>query len=108
MAQPLKGKILKFEQDYIETEIKWNLKLGDDIFKKIEVTRAVRWLKSEIKNNSDIETDLISEPLADIYIKQELFDKAILVFEKLTLKYPEKNIYFANRILEIKSKFNNQ
>ncbi|OFX34300.1 MAG: hypothetical protein A2X08_17295 [Bacteroidetes bacterium GWA2_32_17] len=63
---------------------------------------------SEIKNNSDIETDLISEPLADIYIKQELFDKAILVFEKLTLKYPEKNIYFANRILEIKSKFNNQ
>ena len=53
MAQPLKGKILKFEQDYIETEIKWNLKLGDDIFKKIEVTRAVRWLKSEIKNNSN-------------------------------------------------------
>ena len=53
MAQPLKSKILKFEQDYIETEIKWNLKLGDDIFKKIEVTRAVRWLKSEIKNNSN-------------------------------------------------------
>ena len=53
MAQPLKDKILKFEQDYIETEIKWNLKLGDDIFKKIEVTRAVRWLKSEIKNNSN-------------------------------------------------------
>mgnify|MGYP001616414558 CR=1 FL=1 len=53
MAQPLKDKILKFEQDYIETEIKWNLKLGDVIFKKIEVTRAVRWLKSEIKNNSN-------------------------------------------------------
>jgi hypothetical protein len=53
MAQPLKNKILKFEQDYIETEIKWNLKLGDDIFKKIEVTRAVRWLKAEIKKDSD-------------------------------------------------------
>jgi len=65
-------------------------------------------IDSNVKNNSDIETDLISEPLADIYIKQELFDKAIIVFEKLTLKYPEKNIYFANRILEIKSKFNNQ
>ena len=58
MAQPLKGKILKFEQDYIETEIKWNLKLGDDIFKKIEVTRAVRWLKSEIKKNSDLEPEV--------------------------------------------------
>lgn len=53
MAQPLKNKILQFEQDYIETDIKWNLKLGDDIFKKIEVTRAVRWLKSKIKNNSN-------------------------------------------------------
>ncbi len=53
MAQPLKNKTLKFEQDYIETEIKWGLKLGDDIFKKIEVTRAVRWLKLEIKKNSN-------------------------------------------------------
>lgn len=52
MAQPLKNKILKFEQDYIETDIKWGLKLGDDIFKKIEITRAVRWLKSEIKKSS--------------------------------------------------------
>ena len=53
MGQPLKNKILQFEQDYIETEIKWNLKLGDNIFKKIEVTRAIRWLKSEIKNESN-------------------------------------------------------
>ncbi len=61
-----------------------------------------------IKNNSIDEFSLVSETLADIYVNQSLFDKAIKMFEKLALKYPEKNIYFANRILEIKSKFNNQ
>tara|TARA_Y100000310_G_scaffold260388_1_gene269293 strand:- start:963 stop:1208 length:246 start_codon:yes stop_codon:yes gene_type:complete len=47
-AIPLKDKILTYEQDYIETEIRWNLKLGDEIFKKSDVKRAVFWLKSEI------------------------------------------------------------
>ncbi len=63
---------------------------------------------SKIKNNSIDDFTLISESLADIYAKQGLFENAIIMFEKLSLKYPEKNIYFANRILEIKSKFNNQ
>lgn len=48
MLQPLKNKTLKFEQDYIETEIKWNLKLGDDIFKKSDVKNAVGFLKSQL------------------------------------------------------------
>ncbi len=48
MLQPLKNKTLKFEQDYIETEIKWNLKLGDNIFKKSDVKNAVGFLKSQL------------------------------------------------------------
>ena len=51
-AIPLKDKILTYEQDYIETEIRWNLKLGDEIFKKSDVKRAVFWLKSEISKIS--------------------------------------------------------
>ena len=47
MLRPLKDKTLKFEQDYIETEIKWNLKLGDDIFKKSDVKNAVGFLKTQ-------------------------------------------------------------
>ncbi|PIP54680.1 MAG: hypothetical protein COX07_03980 [Bacteroidetes bacterium CG23_combo_of_CG06-09_8_20_14_all_32_9] len=54
------------------------------------------------------EIDLVSEPLADIYAKQGLTDKAIIMFEKLSLKYPEKNVYFANRILELKEQNSNQ
>lgn len=54
MKKPLKNKTLIFEQDYIETEIKWNLKLGDEIFKKNDVQNAVQWLKNELKKNSEI------------------------------------------------------
>ena len=74
MKQPLKNKILQFEQDYIETHIKWDLKLGDDIFKKIDVKRAVRWLKDELKINckedSEVKLDkvnkLINEAFQDV------------------------------------------
>ena len=43
----------------------------------------------------------MSETLADIYIKQKLFDKAEAVYQKLMLKNPEKNIYFASQLKRI-------
>lgn len=72
---PLKGKTLKFEQDYIETNIKWGLKLGDDIFKKIDVKRAVVWLKSEIKKNSNNKKNISLNKLNNIL--NEAFSDAI-------------------------------
>lgn len=46
--------------------------------------------------------DILTETLAEIYIKQGNKNKAISIFEKLHLKYPEKSAYFARRIKEIK------
>ncbi len=53
-------------------------------------------------------SELFSETLAKIYIKQEHYDKAILTYEKLCLKYPEKNIYFATQIKKIKELIKNK
>ncbi len=52
--------------------------------------------------------DLMTETLANIYIKQKQFLKAIDVFHRLSLKYPEKSIYFARRIKELEDQINNK
>lgn len=44
---------------------------------------------------------LVTETLANIYVDQALYLKAIEVFKKLILKYPEKKSYFAARIQDL-------
>jgi predicted Zn-dependent protease len=54
-----------------------------------------------------IENDLFSEKLAQIYIKQQHYDRAIEIYKKLNLKFPEKNVYFALQIKKIEELKNN-
>ena len=48
----------------------------------------------------------ITETLAQIYVKQKLYDRALNAYEILRLKYPEKSGFFAGRIAEIKQILN--
>lgn len=45
-----------------------------------------------------VESTYFTETLARIYIKQKRYDKALQIIKNLSLKYPEKNIYFADQI----------
>jgi len=59
-------------------------------------------------NESDEIDDYITETLAEIYISQGYFIKAINSYEKLSLKFPEKSTYFAARIKEVENLIKNQ
>lgn len=46
-------------------------------------------------------THLMTETLARVYLEQKKYSKAIQAYEILILKYPEKSIFFADRIKDI-------
>ena len=52
--------------------------------------------------NSSDNTHLMTETLARVYLEQKKYQKAIQAYEILILKYPEKSIFFADRIQNIK------
>ena len=50
------------------------------------------------KSVKPIEDTCFTETLAQIYIKQKRYEKALQIIRNLYLKYPEKNVYFADQI----------
>ncbi len=53
------------------------------------------------KKSVELDENIITETLAKILVKQKEYSKAIRAYEMLSLKYPEKNAFFATQIIEI-------
>ncbi len=72
---------------------------------KIVPKKNVSVKPPEIIEQSVVEKQmLMTETLANLYLKQKKYEKAIQAFRILSLKYPKKSSYFANQIKEIEQK----
>ena len=57
----------------------------------------------DIKSSTKLKKDeLMTETLAKVYLEQKKYKKAIQAYRILSLKYPEKSSFFANRIKAVK------
>jgi len=88
-----------------DTESNNDFNLGD---KQVSQLSKEEIEQRVIDSNAPIDDGSFTETLAEIYLKQGRYDRAIEIIEKLSLKFPKKNAYFADRIASIKlSKQNN-
>ena len=82
------------------------IKVNPTIQPRIEITpdqKGLSELKDDTENGND---EFITETLSRIYLKQGHYQKAIDSFRRLSLKFPEKSVYFAQQIEEIKKLLN--
>ncbi|ALM48649.1 hypothetical protein AMR72_06935 [Flavobacterium psychrophilum] len=55
-----------------------------------------------IERSTQDNSMLMTETLARVYLEQKKYSKAIQAYQILILKYPEKSVFFADRISDIK------
>lgn len=69
---------------------------------KIIPTKGIAPPPANIERSSRDSSLLMTETLARVYLEQKKYQKAIQAYEILILKYPEKSVFFADRISDIK------
>ncbi|MGB1269384.1 MAG: hypothetical protein ACPG45_06575 [Flavobacteriaceae bacterium] len=68
---------------------------------KIKPVKKIVTLKNLTQEKNFNSDELMTETLAKVYLEQKNYKKAIQAYRILSLKYPEKNSFFADRISDI-------
>lgn len=105
------AKITPIIREHAEKEVEKSSELEkkiDLIEKFIELNPKMPQVKNNtstpinINKSNEMPSSIMTETLAQIYLEQKKYAKAIQAYEILNLKYPEKSSYFADRIKNIK------
>ena len=70
--------------------------VGNDLVEKDNKKEVMS--EQGIVEKTSLDDSYFTETLARVYINQKRYDKALEIIRVLSLKYPEKNIYFADQI----------
>jgi hypothetical protein len=113
-----------YMSDYFASQ---GIKLSEDQLQKDQLGKQLRsfteWLKTmkktpghrapvlqtpldpkveKLAEQSNLETDVTTESMAEVLVEQGKLEKAIQIYEKLSLQFPAKSVYFARKISSLK------
>jgi tetratricopeptide (TPR) repeat protein len=87
--------INKYLADELLGSRRW-MAVGDDTL--YATPDSIDKLNQEGKEGQSLDDSYFTETLAKVYFKQKRYEKALEIIQNLSLKYPKKNIYFADQI----------
>jgi hypothetical protein len=92
------GKQLKSFTEWLKTMKKVN-------FEEMASNNVIHDSKiQQMAEISNIESDVITESMADVFVQQGKKSKAIDIYQKLSLQFPSKSRFFADKIESLKDK----
>ena len=101
-TKPAKPEIILAGGDFFSQEAYNEVRSADDnIFSTF--AQKARDEGFEYSESEDV-TDFCTETLAEIYLDQKYYDQAKEIYSKLSLRYPEKSVYFASLIEKINNR----
>ncbi len=105
-SAPAKKKVptqRKSQSELIEKFIQNEPQMGKQKLVHDETEQQHKDLAARFTQEQD---DFYTETMAKLMVTQKKYRKAIQVYEKLGLKFPEKRAYFASQIEQVKSRSN--